>query len=71
MILRQRLTELGAQLPVLYRQYADLCEPAGVRFLDFGVDPAFGGCADGLVRLDLHQLRAVKRSRYVDNGRSA
>jgi putative hemolysin len=70
-ILRERLTALGAQLPVLYRQYADLCEPAGVRFLDFGIDPAFGGCVDGLVRLDLHQLRAVKRSRYVDNARSA
>jgi putative hemolysin len=64
--LRQRLVALEAQLPVLYRQYADLCEPAGVRFLDFGIDPAFGGCVDGLVRLDLAQLRAVKRARYVD-----
>ncbi len=68
-ILREQLTTLGAQLPVLYRQYADLCEPAGVRFLDFGVDPAFGGCVDGLVRLDLHQLRAIKRTRYVEGAR--
>jgi hypothetical protein len=45
--LRERLAALGAQLPVLYRQYVDLCEPAGVRFLDFGVDPSFGGCVDG------------------------
>jgi putative hemolysin len=65
-ILRTRLAGLGAQLPVLYRQYADLCEPAGVRFLDFGIDPAFGGCVDGLVRLDLRQLRPIKRARYVD-----
>jgi putative hemolysin len=69
-VLREHLTAFGAQLPVLYRQYADLCEPAGVRFLDFGVDPAFGGCVDGLVRLDLHQLRPIKRARYVDGGRS-
>lgn len=68
-VLKRRLAELGTQLPTLYRQYADLCEPAGVRFLDFGVDPAFGGCVDGLVRLDLAHLREVKRARYVDGGR--
>jgi putative hemolysin len=68
-LLRERLAALGGQLPPLYRQYADLCEPAGVRFLDFGIDPDFGGCIDGLVRLDLHQLRPAKRARYVDGRR--
>ena len=66
--LRGRLGALGARLPVLYRQYADLCEPAGVHFMAFGVDPAFGGCVDGLVRLDLGQLRASKRARYFATG---
>lgn len=63
--LRARLDCMGAQLPVLYKQYADVCEPDGVRFLAFGVDPAFGGCVDGLVRLDLTRLRPAKRSRYL------
>jgi len=63
--LRERLTALDAQLPMLYRQYVDLCEPEGVRFLDFGVDPSFGGCVDGLVRLDIRYLRAAKRCRYM------
>lgn len=63
--LRERLTALDAHLPTLYRQYVDLCEPEGVRFLDFGVDPSFGGCVDGLVRLDIRHLRAVKRARYL------
>lgn len=63
--LRERLDGMGAQLPVLYKQYADVCEPDGVRFLAFGVDPAFGGCVDGLVRLDLTRLRPAKRSRYL------
>ncbi len=67
-ILRERLLALDTQLPVLYRQYADLCEPAGVRFLDFGIDPAFGGCVDGLVRLDLDQMRPAKRARYLVEG---
>jgi len=68
-LLKQRLAGMKAQLPTLYRQYADLCEPAGVRFLDFGVDPAFGGCVDGLVRLDLAYLKPVKRARYIDGAR--
>lgn len=63
--MRARLDCMGAQLPVLYKQYADVCEPNGVRFLAFGVDPAFGGCVDGLVRLDLTRLRPAKRSRYL------
>lgn len=63
--LRAKLEGMGAQLPVLYKQYADLCEPDGVRFLAFGVDPAFGGCVDGLVRLDLTRFRAAKRNRYL------
>lgn len=68
--LKRRLVDADAQLPTLYRQYADLCEPAGVRFLAFGVDPEFGGCVDGLVRLDLTYLKAVKRARYVDRSPS-
>ncbi len=63
--LRERLSALGAQLPTLYRQYPDLCEPDGVRFLDFGVDPAFGHCVDGLIRLDLQRLKPAKRARYL------
>ena len=68
--LRERLTALDTQLPTLYRQYVDLCEPAGVRFLDFGIDPSFGGCVDGLVRLDIRYLRPAKRARYLKEGRS-
>jgi putative hemolysin len=65
--LRERLSTLEAELPTLYRQYVDLCEPEGVRFLDFGIDPSFGGCVDGLVRLEIRHLRAAKRARYLRN----
>jgi len=63
--LKRRLGELGASLPVLCKHYVDLCEPEGVRFLDFGTDPAFGNCVDGLVRLDLQFLKASKHARYL------
>ncbi len=63
--MRERLASLGASLPTLYRQYPDLCEPDGIRFLDFGVDPGFGDCVDGLIRLDLSRLKPAKRARYL------
>jgi len=36
-----------------------------VRFLDFAVDPAFGHCIDGLLRVDLACLKPAKRARYL------
>lgn len=66
--LRAELESLGASLPVLYRQYVELCEPEGVRFLDFGLDPDFGHCVDGLIRVDLGCLKPAKRARYLGDG---
>lgn len=63
--LKHHLDALGVSLPVLYRQYVDLVEPAGVQFLAFGEDPGFSGCVDGLVMLDLENLKPAKRARYL------
>lgn len=63
--LKHYLDALGVSLPVLYRQYVDLVEPEGVQFLDFGEDPGFSGCVDGLVMLDLAALKPAKRARYL------
>lgn len=43
----------------------DLCEPTGVRFLAFGMDPGFGHCVDGLIRIDLARLTPAKQARYL------
>lgn len=63
--LKHHLDALGVSMPVLYRQYVDLVEPKGVQFLDFGEDPGFSGCVDGLVMLDLANLKPAKRARYL------
>jgi hypothetical protein len=52
-------------VPTLYKQYSDVCEEGGVRFLDFGVDAAFNYCVDGLVLVDLDYLKERKRERYL------
>lgn len=63
--LRDQLEALGVSVPVLYKQYCDVAEPGGVRFMDFGVDAAFGYCLDGLVVVDVERLKPEKRRRYI------
>jgi putative hemolysin len=63
--LKTLLGNLGTAIPPLYKQYAELCEPGGVTFLDFNIDPCFSHCVDGMVIVDLEKLKDSKKSRYL------
>ncbi|MDF1589109.1 MAG: GNAT family N-acetyltransferase [Gammaproteobacteria bacterium] len=63
--LRMQLTHMNVTVPTLYKQYADLCEQGGVKFIDFNIDADFANCIDGLVIVDLSLLKASKRKRYL------
>ncbi|MGY6037614.1 lysophospholipid acyltransferase family protein [Aeromonas sp. AE23HZ002T15] len=65
-VLKARLDNLGCAIPTLYKQYSELCEPGGVQFMDFGIDPAFNHCIDGLVWVDVSRIKPHKRARYID-----
>ncbi|AKJ42337.1 lysophospholipid acyltransferase family protein [Pragia fontium] len=62
--LKSLLGNLGCSIPTLYKQYAELCEPGGVQFLDFGIDDAFNSI-DGLVLVDISQLKPSRYQRYI------
>ena len=63
--LRQQLNSINVTIPTLYKQYADICEAGGAPFIDFNIDSDFGYCIDGLVMVDLQQLKPAKRKRYL------
>lgn len=65
MQLREQLAHMQVTVPTLYKQYADVCEPGGVRFCDFNIDANFSHCIDGLVLIDLTKLTSAKRKRYL------
>ncbi|MBM6550989.1 GNAT family N-acyltransferase [Marinomonas ostreistagni] len=69
-ILKEQLGNLGAAVPTLFKQYSELCDEQGVRFLDFGVDADFGYCVDGLVLVDLEKVKDSKRKRYLEGGQN-
>jgi len=64
-VLKANLEVLGSRVPTLYKQYTELCEPGGARFLAFGVDPEFNNAVDGLIEVDLARIRPRKRERYL------
>ncbi|MEQ4511180.1 MAG: GNAT family N-acyltransferase [Dickeya sp.] len=63
--LKSMLSNMGCSIPTLYKQYSEVCEPGGVQFIDFGVDPDFNNCVDGLVLVDLQQLKPSRYQRYI------
>lgn len=64
--LKSLLGNLGCGIPPLYKQYSELCEPGGVQFIDFGSDPDFNYCVDGLVLVDLTRLKTSRYQRYIE-----
>ncbi|XBS69645.1 GNAT family N-acyltransferase [Acerihabitans sp. KWT182] len=63
--LKRLFANVGCSIPPLYKQYSELCEAGGVQFIDFGCDPAFNNCIDGLVLVDLHLLKPARYERYI------
>lgn len=64
--LKHLLANMGTSIPTLYKQYSELTELGGVTFTDFGVDKDFNDCIDGLVLVDIEQLKPKKRQRYLE-----
>lgn len=64
--LKNELEKLNLAVPPLYRQYIEVAEAGGVHFCAFNVDKDFSDCVDGLVALDLQQLKPAKRKRYLN-----
>lgn len=66
-ILKKHLMHMGFSVPTLYKQYSDLCEDDGVKFLDFGVDYEFESCIDGFILVDVGKIKSSKRDRYINS----
>ena len=63
--LKGLLASQGEQVPTLYKQYVEVAETGGTQFVAFTIDQAFSDCVDGLVCVDVSQIKAKKRQRYM------
>ena len=64
-LLKERLAVMGLKIPILFKQYVDVCQAGGVRFCGFNIDPNFNYCTDGFVMVDTALLKPKKRERYI------
>jgi putative hemolysin len=65
--LKRDLENSDLRIPTLYKQYTEICEPGGVQFSGFNVDPDFADCIDGLIIVDLERIKPCKRKRYLSS----
>lgn len=66
-ILKERMDELGVKVPVLYKQYVELCQPGGCEFLGFNIDPTFSNCVDALILVHIDTIKEKKHQRYIES----
>lgn len=65
--LKAQLDELGVKVPVLFKQYVELCHPGGCEFLGFNRDPLFSNCIDAMILVHIKDIHQEKRRRYIDS----
>ena len=64
-ILKSSLNSMGVMVPTLYKQYSDICEEGGVKFLGFNVDPDFSDCVDGFILVNVEKIKESQKKRYI------
>lgn len=63
--LKSNLLNMGVAVPTLFKQYSDICEEGGVKFLGFNVDTDFSDCVDGFILVDIKKIKQSARKRYI------
>ncbi|MDD2895287.1 MAG: lysophospholipid acyltransferase family protein [Aliarcobacter sp.] len=64
--LKSTLANIGVSIPTLYKQYSDIAEDKGVKFLGFNVDNSFGDCIDGFILVEVAKIKDTARQRYIE-----
>jgi putative hemolysin len=65
--LKSNLSSMGVSVPTLYKQYSEVCEEGGVKFVEFNVDEDFSNAVDGFVIVDVRKFKDKTRKRYIES----
>ncbi|MFW2604295.1 GNAT family N-acyltransferase [Aliarcobacter butzleri] len=63
--LKIALSNIGVNVPTLYKQYSELTLDDGVKFLDFNVDKNFGDCIDSFILVEIDKIKDSTKQRYM------
>lgn len=62
---KKLLKTFDSSIPVLYKQYAELCEKGGIKFCAYNIDKDFASCVDSFIVVDISQIKEVQKNRYI------
>lgn len=65
--LKSSLASMNVAVPTLYKQYSEIAQEGGVKFLGFNVDTNFADCVDGFILVDVDMIKESTRKRYILN----
>ena len=65
--LKSTLANIGVSIPTLYKQYSELSQENGVKFLGFNVDDNFSDCIDGFILVEVEKIKDSAKQRYINN----
>jgi putative hemolysin len=64
--LKSALSNIGVTVPTLYKQYSEITEDGGIKFLSFNIDKSFGDCIDGFILVEVDKIKESAKKRYID-----
>ena len=64
--LKSTLANIGVSIPTLYKQYTEICEEDGIKFLGFNVDSDFNDCIDGFILVEIDKIKESVVQRYIN-----
>ena len=64
--LKSALSNIGVTDPTLYKQYSEITEDGGIKFLSFNIDKNFGDCIDGFILVEVDKIKDSAKKRYID-----
>ncbi|QFR50153.1 lysophospholipid acyltransferase family protein [Sulfurimonas lithotrophica] len=63
--IKKFLKNFDSSIPVLYKQYAELCEDGGIKFCAYNIDEDFASCVDSFIIVDISKIKDSQRQRYI------
>lgn len=63
--IKKLLKNFDSSVPVLYKQYAELCDDGGIKFCAYNIDEDFESCIDSFIVVDISKIKKAQRERYI------
>uniref|UniRef100_UPI004047D185 lysophospholipid acyltransferase family protein n=1 Tax=Aliarcobacter sp. TaxID=2321116 RepID=UPI004047D185 len=64
--LKSTLANISVSIPTLYKQYSEITEDGGIKFLSFNIDKNFGDCIDGFILVEVDKIKDSAKQRYIN-----